>query len=80
MDISTAESVVRDHANMLNKRIERVSESDNYFIFSLVSIDESGVAHRTFIPPMAVHKKTGDLVAFNPPCFPEELASIKRIR
>lgn len=81
MNIREAETLVYDNINMSNKNIDKVSESNNYFIFSTVTIDETGNAHRLFIPPICVHKKSGIVARVNITEFSkDELASIKRIR
>lgn len=80
MNVATAESIAREKVNMSRDRIDRVSESANYFIFSVAPLDSDDDMDRSFVPPIGVHKKTGKTVVFNPVMFPQEITSIKRIR
>lgn len=62
-------------------KIERVSESNNYFIFNVVPASSKRLLDRTITPSVAIEKSTGRKLAFNPMRFPkDELKSIKRIR
>ncbi len=80
MNLEKAEAIACEKINVVKNRIDRVSESANYFIFSVMPIGVSDDTQRSFIPPIGVHKSTGEVVAFNPVRFREEIASIKRIR
>lgn len=66
--------------NSINK-IAKVSESTNYFIFSVVPVNMKDDFDRPLTPPVAIDKQTGKMLAFNPMRFSkDELKSIKRIR
>lgn len=81
MNLDTAELLVRKNINMHNRKINMVSESNNYFIFDIAMIDNAGEKRNTFIPPIGVNKNTGKLVYVNPAIFSkEELRSVERIR
>ena len=81
MNMHEAEMFISDNINMSNKSIDKVSESNNYFIFNIVTFDVNGNARHSFIPPLCVHKKSGRVAYINPMEFSkDELASIKLVR
>lgn len=59
--------------------IDRVSESNNYYIFGLTIKDQKGAEYTPLIPSLAVEKKSRKIITFNPIRFPDEITSIKRI-
>lgn len=62
-------------------KIDTVSESNNYFIFVVVPITASDKMSHPLRHPVAVDKRNGRAIVFNPMRIPkEELRSIKRIR
>ena len=62
-------------------RVAQVSESNNYFIFTVVPVNAKEDLDRPLAPPIAIDKHTGKMLAFNPMRFSkDELKSIKRIR
>lgn len=78
MNLMEAERLLAIDYN--KNKIDRVSESVNYFIFSIVPIITSNKLDRPVAASIAVDKRTGQKVAFNPMRFPKsELESIRRI-
>ena len=62
------------------KKIDRVSESTNYYIFNIIPINSDKIL-RPMVASVAIEKKSGKRLAFNPLRIPkDELKSIKRIR
>lgn len=81
MDLQTAKKLVYEQVDMFNKIIDKTMESNSYFLFSLASIDENGNTQRLFIPPVGIHKTTGNLTYVNPLSLSrEERASIGPVR
>lgn len=62
-------------------KIARVSETTSYFIFNVIPVEIKNNFDRPLIPPIAVEKKTGETLRFNPMTISkDELKSLKRIR
>lgn len=78
--IETAEAIVCESINTAACAIDCVSESDNYFIFGLASVDSNGNKRPLIAPPIGVNKETGGKTVLTPDRLRGELASIKRIR
>lgn len=79
MTVQEAEKILNIDTSV--KKITKVSESTNYFIFNVASIGANSKLDGSFAPPIAVEKETGKTLAFNPIRFSkDELKSIKQIR
>ena len=62
-------------------KIVSVAESTNYFIFNVVPVTAKNDEDLPFAPPIAVDKRSGKTLRFNPMRFPKaELDSIRLIR
>lgn len=79
MTVEAAKAIVCETINTTTHAIDCVSESDNYFIFGLASVDSEGNLRPLMMPPIGVNKKTGEKVALTPNRLRGELTSIKRI-
>ena len=80
MTLEAAETIVYESINADKCKIDCVSESGNYFIFGLASVDSEGNSRPLMMPPIGVNKKTGEKVALTPDRIRGEITSIKRIR
>ena len=80
MKVAEAESIAREKLDTRRYRFDRISESANYFIFGVMPIDSDDEMDRPMIPPIGVHKKTGQAMPFSITTFPEEFKKMKRIR
>ena len=79
MTIQEAEQLLNIDTNI--NRIARVSETTSYFVFNVVPIGIKNNFDRPLHPPIAVEKKTGKTLSFNPMRVPkDELKSLKKIR
>lgn len=79
MTVQEAEKLL--NIDLQNNKVDQVSETTNYYIFSVSSITTKNRLDRSFAPPIAVEKQTGKTLRFNPMMFSkDELKSIKRIR
>lgn len=79
MTVQEAEKLL--NIDLKSNKIDQVSETTNYYIFSIVSVASKNRLDRSFAPPIAVEKQTGKTLRFNPMMFSkDELKSIKRIR
>lgn len=78
MTVQEAEKILNIDKTV--KRVDQISESTNYFIFNVVPAHAKNNHHRLLTPPIAVEKRTGKMLAFNPMMFSDvELMSVKRI-
>lgn len=80
MNLNTAENILRNKIDTNRYKINRVSETNNYFVFEVVGINDSNMNTRLLIPAYGVNKNSGLVVSFNPIRFASEITSIKRIR
>lgn len=77
---------LQDAERMLNidyavDKISSVSESTNYFIFSVVPVETTDARTTPIVPARAVSKYTGRIIAFNPLILTrEEMESVRRVR
>ena len=80
MNVNTAENILQNKIDTNRYKINRVSETNNYFVFEVVGVNDGDTNTRLLIPAYGVNKNNGFVVPFNPIQFVSEMKSIKRIR
>ena len=80
MNVNTAENILQNKIDTNRYKINRVSETNNYFVFEVLVVNDGNTNTRLLIPAYGVNKNNGFVVLFNPIQFASEMKSIKRIR
>ena len=80
MNVNTAENILQNKIDTNRYKINRVAETNNYFVFEVVGVNDGDTSTRVLSPAYGVNKNNGFVVPFNPIQFASEMKSIKRIR
>lgn len=79
MTLQVAKEAVSKFIDASWYRINVISESKNYFVFAISSVN-GDVKHRiTCVPAIGVNKKTGEIAPFDPLQHRGEMTSMKRL-